>query len=106
MAPPASTPPVIVDSATLAAVGDVPYAPYVAAAIDAVRLASALTAGVQRGLGAGEAADKEDESPVTVADYGRGRRWGAFRGGNLGVHVTGSRFVKCVVRGLDIDIRV
>lgn len=68
--PPAAAPTVVVDAATLAAVGDVPYAAHVAAAIEAVRLASALTAGVQRGLAASEKEDKEDDSPVTVADYG------------------------------------
>ena len=32
--------------------------------------AQSLTAGVQRGLAASEKEDKEDDSPVTVADYG------------------------------------
>ena len=46
------------------------YAPHVAAAIDAVRLASILTARVQAQLKSGDAVSKEDASPVTVADYG------------------------------------
>lgn len=40
------------------------------AAVDAVRLASRLCQAVQMQLKHGEKTDKEDDSPVTVADYG------------------------------------
>ena len=47
-----------------------PYHAEAAAAARAVRLASKLCERVQATLGSGEKSDKEDDSPVTVADYG------------------------------------
>ena len=47
-----------------------PYRAEAAAAAAAVRLASKLCERVQATLGSGEKSDKEDDSPVTVADYG------------------------------------
>ena len=47
-----------------------PYHAEAAAAARAVRLASKLCERVQATLGTGEKSDKEDDSPVTVADYG------------------------------------
>lgn len=47
-----------------------PYHAEAAAAARAVRLASKLCERVQATLGRGEKSDKEDDSPVTVADYG------------------------------------
>ena len=47
-----------------------PYRAEAAAAAAAVRLASKLCERVQATLGTGEKSDKEDDSPVTVADYG------------------------------------
>ena len=47
-----------------------PYHAEAAAAAAAVRLASKLCERVQATLGTGEKSDKEDDSPVTVADYG------------------------------------
>ena len=47
-----------------------PYRAEAEAATAAVRLASKLCERVQATLGTGEKSDKEDDSPVTVADYG------------------------------------
>ena len=47
-----------------------PYHAEAAAAAAAVRLASKLCERVQATLATGEKSDKEDDSPVTVADYG------------------------------------
>ena len=46
------------------------YGAEVHAAVDAVRLASRLCQAVQVQLKQGEKTEKDDESPVTVADYG------------------------------------
>lgn len=60
-------------AATVAATSSssaLPYHAEAAAAAAAVRLASKLCERVQATLGSGEKSDKEDASPVTVADYG------------------------------------